>query len=76
VEREAIDRLRFFTDDDRHPVQTVAHLMKLSFDELHRQAICTLGGIYTIANLVEVIWTSNKPGGFVLYFFYPRISVA
>jgi adenomatosis polyposis coli protein len=63
-------------DDDRHPVQTVAHLMKLSFDELHRQAICTLGGIYTIANLVEVIWTSNKPGGFVLYFFDPRISVA
>ncbi|XP_044262844.1 LOW QUALITY PROTEIN: uncharacterized protein LOC123010207 [Tribolium madens] len=40
-------------EDDKHPVQTVAHLMKLSFDELHRQAICTLGGIHTIASLVE-----------------------
>lgn len=40
--------------DDKHPVQTVAHAMKLSFDEGHRQAICHLGGIHTIANLVEV----------------------
>ena len=28
--------------------------MKLSFDELHRQAICSLGGIHSIASLVEV----------------------
>ncbi|CAH1173663.1 unnamed protein product [Phaedon cochleariae] len=41
-------------DGDKHPVQTVAHLMKLSFDEGHRQAICLLGGIHTIASLVEV----------------------
>ncbi|CAG9838038.1 unnamed protein product [Diabrotica balteata] len=41
-------------DGDKHPVQTVAHLMKLSFDEGHRQAICQLGGIHTIATLVEV----------------------
>lgn len=49
--------------DDQHPVQTVAHLMKLSFDELHRQAICFLGGIHTIATLVEVesIKHSNIP---------------
>ncbi|KAJ8981609.1 hypothetical protein NQ317_011889 [Molorchus minor] len=40
-------------DGDNHPVQTVAHLMKLSFDEGHRQAICQLGGIHTIASLVE-----------------------
>ncbi|XP_066257958.1 adenomatous polyposis coli homolog isoform X2 [Euwallacea similis] len=40
-------------DSDRHPVQTVAHLMKLSFDEGHRQAICQLGGIHTLATLVE-----------------------
>ncbi|KAK4883631.1 hypothetical protein RN001_006950 [Aquatica leii] len=40
-------------DGDKHPVQTVAHLMKLSFDEGHRQAICQLGGIHAIANLVE-----------------------
>ncbi|CAG9858226.1 unnamed protein product [Phyllotreta striolata] len=41
-------------DGDKHPVQTVAHLMKLSFDEGHRQAICQLGGIHIIASLVEV----------------------
>ncbi|KAK5650606.1 hypothetical protein RI129_001635 [Pyrocoelia pectoralis] len=40
-------------DGDKHPVQTIAHLMKLSFDEGHRQAICQLGGIHSIANLVE-----------------------
>lgn len=42
------------SDDDIHPVQTVANLMKLSFDEDHRQAICQLGGIHTIASLIEV----------------------
>ncbi|XP_074030384.1 uncharacterized protein isoform X2 [Leptinotarsa decemlineata] len=46
-------------DGDKHPVQTVAHLMKLSFDEGHRQAICQLGGIYTIASLVEVEHTMH-----------------
>ncbi|XP_057666921.1 adenomatous polyposis coli homolog isoform X2 [Diorhabda carinulata] len=46
-------------DGDRHPVQTVAHLMKLSFDEGHRQAICQLGGIHTIATLVEVEHTMH-----------------
>lgn len=48
----------FFTaiisDGDPHPVQTVAHLMKLSFDEGHRQTICQLGGIRTISHLIEV----------------------
>ncbi|XP_076254501.1 uncharacterized protein LOC143192764 isoform X3 [Rhynchophorus ferrugineus] len=41
-------------DGDKHPVQTIAHLMKLSFDEGHRQAICQLGGIHTIAAMVEI----------------------
>ncbi|KAL1492003.1 hypothetical protein ABEB36_012512 [Hypothenemus hampei] len=39
---------------DKHPVQTVAHIMKLSFDEGHRQAICQLGGIHAIATLVQI----------------------
>lgn len=43
-----------FQDGDPHPVQTIAHLMKLSFDEGHRHAICQLGGINVIANLIEV----------------------
>lgn len=42
------------TDGDKHPTLAIAHLMKLSFDEGHRQAICQLGGIHVIANLVEV----------------------
>lgn len=46
--------IQVISDGDNHPVQTVAHLMKLSFDEGHRQAICQLGGIHTIASLVEV----------------------
>lgn len=44
----------FLPDGDVHPVQTVAHLMKLSFDEGHRYAICQLGGIHIIATLIEV----------------------
>lgn len=43
-----------FSEGDLHPTLTVAHVMKLSFDEGHRQAICQLGGIHVIANLVEV----------------------
>lgn len=42
--------------DDKHPVQVIAHLMKLSFDEGHRQSICQLGGIQVIASLIEVIY--------------------
>ncbi|XP_050306295.1 adenomatous polyposis coli protein-like isoform X2 [Anthonomus grandis grandis] len=49
----SISPLQTQEDGDKHPVQTIAHLMKLSFDEGHRQAICQLGGIYTITSLVE-----------------------
>lgn len=45
---------KIFLEVDAHPLQTVAHLMKLSFDEGHRQAICQLGGIHNISSLVEV----------------------
>ncbi|KAF5273389.1 hypothetical protein FQA39_LY07406 [Lamprigera yunnana] len=48
-----LESLPVSEDGDRHPVQTIAHLMKLSFDEGHRQAICQLGGICTLANLIE-----------------------
>ncbi|XP_049821338.1 adenomatous polyposis coli homolog [Aethina tumida] len=40
-------------DGDKHPVQIMTQLMKLSFDEDHRQIICQLGGIHAIATLVE-----------------------
>ena len=31
------------TDIDHHPGPAIAALMKLSFDEEHRHAVCTLG---------------------------------
>lgn len=33
-------------DIDHHPGPAIAALMKLSFDEDYRHAICTLGRIY------------------------------
>ncbi|KAJ8311380.1 hypothetical protein KUTeg_010735 [Tegillarca granosa] len=41
-------------DMDHHPGPAVAALMKLSFDEEHRHAICSLGGVQAIAELIEV----------------------
>ncbi|XP_058789184.1 uncharacterized protein LOC131663102 isoform X2 [Phymastichus coffea] len=44
------------TDDetDRHPGATIAALMKLSFDESHRHAMCLLGGLHAVAELIEM----------------------
>ncbi|XP_052063943.1 adenomatous polyposis coli protein-like isoform X1 [Mytilus californianus] len=41
-------------DMEHHPGPAVAALMKLSFDEEHRHAICCLGGVQAIADLIEV----------------------
>ncbi|XP_052133591.1 adenomatous polyposis coli protein isoform X3 [Frankliniella occidentalis] len=41
-------------DGDKHPGPTIAALMKLSFDEEHRHAMCQLGGLYAIAQLIQV----------------------
>ena len=38
---------------DRHPCPAMAAVMKLSFDEEHRLAMCTLGGLHAIAELVN-----------------------
>ncbi|GLH14629.1 Uncharacterized protein GBIM_18977 [Gryllus bimaculatus] len=38
----------------QHPVPTVAALMKLSFDEEHRHAMCELGGLHAIAELLQM----------------------
>ncbi|XP_070162318.1 microtubule-associated protein futsch isoform X2 [Polyergus mexicanus] len=43
------------TDDlERHPAATIAALMKLSFDEAHRHAMCQLGGLHAVAELIEM----------------------
>lgn len=39
---------------ERHPGTTVAALMKLSFDESHRLAMCQLGGLHAVAELIEM----------------------
>ncbi|KAK6178499.1 hypothetical protein SNE40_013282 [Patella caerulea] len=39
---------------DHQPGPAIAALMKLSFDEEHRHAICTLGGLQAIAELLQV----------------------
>ncbi|XP_012260558.2 uncharacterized protein LOC105688647 isoform X1 [Athalia rosae] len=41
-------------DFDRHPGPTIAALMKLSFDEAHRHAMCQLGGLHAVAELIEM----------------------
>lgn len=41
-------------DGDKHPGPTIAALMKLSFDEEHRHAMCQLGGLYAITHLIQV----------------------
>ncbi|KAL3278480.1 hypothetical protein HHI36_013799 [Cryptolaemus montrouzieri] len=51
------ETLEFICDnvqDDKHPVQIVSQMMKYSFDEGYRQAICQLGGIHSIAKLMEM----------------------
>lgn len=41
-------------DQKEHPVQSTENVIKLSFDEDYRYTICELGGIYTLARLIEV----------------------
>lgn len=40
-------------DNNKHPSQSVAALMKLSFDEEHRHVVCQLGGLQALAALVS-----------------------
>ncbi|XP_067127474.1 adenomatous polyposis coli protein-like isoform X4 [Centruroides vittatus] len=39
---------------DQHPGPAIAALMKLSFDEEHRHAMCQLGGLQAIAELIQI----------------------
>lgn len=40
-------------DSERHPLQAICSLMKISFDEEHRHAMCQLGALQAIASLVH-----------------------
>ncbi|XP_076331220.1 uncharacterized protein LOC143236692 isoform X2 [Tachypleus tridentatus] len=39
---------------NQHPGPAIAALMKLSFDEEHRYAMCQLGGLHAIAELIQI----------------------
>lgn len=53
--RMSLERDRTAVDLERgHPAATIAALMKLSFDEAHRHAMCQLGGLHAVAELIEM----------------------
>jgi hypothetical protein len=39
---------------EKHPVPSSTTLMKLSFDEDHRNTMCLLGAIHALADLIQV----------------------
>lgn len=39
---------------DRYPIQAIGTLMKISFDEEHRYAMCQLGALQTISKLIQL----------------------
>ncbi|XP_071573316.1 uncharacterized protein [Temnothorax nylanderi] len=53
--RMSLERDQSADDLERgHPAATIAALMKLSFDEAHRHAMCQLGGLHAVAELIEM----------------------
>ncbi|XP_044013001.1 protein PF14_0175-like isoform X2 [Aphidius gifuensis] len=52
--RISLNTERPLDDLERHPGPTIAALMKLSFDEAHRHAMCQLGGLHAVAELIEM----------------------
>lgn len=38
----------------QHPIQAIGTLMKISFDEEHRHAMCSLGALQTISTLIQL----------------------
>ncbi|KAH8295446.1 hypothetical protein KR018_011338 [Drosophila ironensis] len=48
-------------DSDRHPLAAISSLMKVSFDEEHRHAMCDLGALHAIPNLVHLDHAVHGP---------------
>ncbi|KAH8311504.1 hypothetical protein KR044_006661 [Drosophila immigrans] len=48
-------------DSDRHPLAAISSLMKVSFDEEHRHAMCDLGALQVIPNLVHLDHAVHGP---------------
>ncbi|EDS26540.1 conserved hypothetical protein [Culex quinquefasciatus] len=41
-------------DPEKHPIAAITTLMKISFDEEHRHAMCQLGALQTISTLIQL----------------------
>lgn len=48
-------------DSDRHPLAAISSLMKVSFDEEHRHAMCELGALQAIPSLVHLDHAVHGP---------------
>jgi adenomatosis polyposis coli protein len=46
---------------DRHPIQAIGTLMKISFDEEHRHAMCQFGAVETISTLIQLDHAVHGP---------------
>lgn len=46
---------------DRHPIQAIGTLMKISFDEEHRYVMCQLGALQTISTLIQLDHSVHGP---------------
>ncbi|XP_011500880.1 PREDICTED: uncharacterized protein LOC105364598 [Ceratosolen solmsi marchali] len=57
--RISLENSQTLNDLERHPSATIAALMKLSFDESHRYAMCQLGGLHAVAELIEMDHTAH-----------------
>lgn len=45
----------------QHPIQAIGTLMKVSFDEEHRHAMCSLGALQTISTLIQLDHAAHGP---------------
>lgn len=52
--RNSLESGQPLDDLESHPGATIAALMKLSFDEAHRHAMCQLGGLHAVAELIQM----------------------
>ncbi|XP_050074355.1 uncharacterized protein LOC126561963 [Anopheles maculipalpis] len=52
--REEKDGSMTAPDPERHPIQAIGTLAKISYDEEHRHAMCQFGALQTIASLIQL----------------------
>uniref|UniRef100_A0A182UDG5 Adenomatous polyposis coli protein n=1 Tax=Anopheles melas TaxID=34690 RepID=A0A182UDG5_9DIPT len=50
------------TDPERHPIQAIGTLAKISYDEEHRHAMCQFGALQTIASLIQLDHQAHGSG--------------